>query len=185
MFVSYCCYACSFQAAKVHTWAVVAIWASATPLGRIARRSEPLKERGYRGMEWQQIACSRACCKLKLAVDCAEPYTFFNSHNVECSPIFAGPIFPICSGVPKIKIPKNRHRVRRGRAREKAADDPAAAPACRGDLFPFWGIHPGVKAVPTQYQLNTNSSAPSDFGMKSEGAAALVRRWYGVGTAHT
>jgi len=35
----------------------------------------------------------------------------------------------------------------------KAANGPAAAPVCRGDLFPLLGIHPGVNAVPTQHQL--------------------------------
>ena len=38
-------------------------------------------------------------------------------------------------------------------------------------------------AVPAPYHPPTWAAAPSDFGMKSEGAAAQVGRWYGAGTA--
>ena len=36
---------------------------------------------------------------------------------------------------------------------------------------------------PAPYHPPTWAAAPSDFGMKSEGAAAQVGRWYGAGTA--
>ena len=38
-----------------------------------------------------------------------------------------------------------------------------------------------TNAVPSPYHRRTNSSAPSDFAMKSEGAAAMVLSWYGEG----
>ena len=39
----------------------------------------------------------------------------------------------------------------------------------------------GFCAVPSPYMRNTRAAAPSDFAVKSEGAAALVGRWYGGG----
>ena len=36
-------------------------------------------------------------------------------------------------------------------------------------------------AVPAPYMRNTRVAAPSDFTAKSEGAATMVRRWYGDG----
>ena len=42
-------------------------------------------------------------------------------------------------------------------------------------------LHPTI-STPAPYQGRTCAAAPSDFAVKSEGAAAQVRPWYGAGT---
>ena len=60
-----------------------------------------------------------------------------------------------------------------------------APPHPSNGLTPHLPLHPlsmrPYCAVPSPYMRNTRAAAPSDFGMKSEGAAAQVGRWYGDG----